>query len=86
MHATRVRLQERSNQNKFGISRGLRFIRRRMKMKWSLAIVVAALSGFALIGRTAEPEATVASQAAARAPEFKNLADSNGIRFFLLWG
>jgi mannose-6-phosphate isomerase-like protein (cupin superfamily) len=46
-----------------------------MKMKLSLAIVAAALSGFALMGHTAEPEATVASQAAARAPEFKNLTD-----------
>jgi len=46
-----------------------------MKMKLSLAIVVAALSGFALIGRTAEPEATVTSQAASRGPEFKNLTD-----------
>ena len=46
-----------------------------MKMKLSLAIVAAALSGFALIGRTAEPGATVASQTAASAPEFKNLSD-----------
>jgi quercetin dioxygenase-like cupin family protein len=46
-----------------------------MKTKSSLAIVAAVLSGFALIGRTAEPEATVASQAFDSVPEFKDLSD-----------
>jgi mannose-6-phosphate isomerase-like protein (cupin superfamily) len=48
-----------------------------MKMKLPPAIVVAAVLGAALIGRTAEPEANVAPKAASDAPEFKNLSDLN---------
>ena len=46
-----------------------------MKMKFFLAIIVAAVPGLALIGRTVEPKATVTPEAAANAPEFKNLSD-----------
>ena len=46
-----------------------------MKAKWYLAIVAVALASFALSGRGAEPEATGAPEAAANAPEFKNLSD-----------
>src|SRR5260370_10943145 len=46
-----------------------------MKMKLFLAIIVAALLGLALTGRTVEPKANVTPEAAANAPEFKNLSD-----------
>jgi mannose-6-phosphate isomerase-like protein (cupin superfamily) len=46
-----------------------------MKTKLYLAIVVAALTSFALSGRGAEPEATAGSEATAAVPEFKNLSD-----------
>jgi mannose-6-phosphate isomerase-like protein (cupin superfamily) len=45
-----------------------------MKTKFYLAIVVAALTSFALSERGSEPPAT-SSEAAPNAPEFKNLSD-----------
>ncbi|SRR5260370_10599062 len=74
MHATRVPLQGKSNQNKFGISRALRFIRRRMKTKLYLATVIAVFS-FLLSSRAAQPTPVASSETAVNAPEFKNLSD-----------